>query len=164
MHHLRLAIIFPVLVLLAVSLGCDNDGQSNANAQPTPMSGTDVTGKVNAPSEQTCPTLIGGLSANDTLIVEINSTGDMTGDVTITNSTANTSAKCSGMTEDSLPPAEVTKCKVSSSSISGMKVDDEIEIVVAFSSQTKEVTLANTSGPDGITCAFVPIDTLNANN
>lgn len=88
----------------------------------------------------------------------------MTGDATITNSTANTSAKCSGMTEDSLPPAEVNGCKVSGSSISGFKVDDEVEIAVTFSSQTKEATLANISGPDGITCAFISIDTLNANN
>ncbi|GJM14812.1 MAG: hypothetical protein DHS20C13_01390 [Thermodesulfobacteriota bacterium] len=164
MNHLKLTIIFPVLVLLALSLGCDNDSQNNANAQPTPMSGTDVTGKVNAPSEQTCPTLIGGLSANDTLIVEINSTGDMTGDVTITNSSASTSAGCSGTTEDTLPPAEVKTCKVSSSNISGIKVDDILEVDVAFTTQTKEITLANLSGSTGITCAFVAIDTLNATN
>ena len=162
MKNIKLFLAVPVLLLLLV-IGCDNNN-GNANAQPAPMSGTDVTGKVNAPSERTCPTLIGGLMANDTLIVEINSTGNMTGDATITNSTASTSAQCSGTTEDTLPPAEVKSCMVSSSTISGIKVNNVLEVDVAFTVQTKEVTLANLSAPTGITCAFVTIDTLNANN
>jgi len=155
--------IIPLFFLLIFALGCDNNNPRSANAQPAPMSGTDVTGTVNAPSEETCPTLIGGLSANDTLVVEINSTGDMKGDATITNSSSATSAQCSGSTDDTLPPAEVMGCKVSSSTITGIEKDDEMEIAVTFSNQSKEVTLANLSGPQGITCAFVTIDTINAN-
>jgi len=163
MQYINLLLVLPVLFLLAVSFGCDNEN-NNAVAQPAPMSGTDVTGKVNAPSAQTCPTLIGGLSANDTIVLEITSTGDMTGNATIADSTAGTSAMCSGMTEDTLPPAEVKGCMVSSSTISGIKADDEMEIAVSFSGQSKEVTLANLSSPDGIICAFVTIETINANN
>lgn len=91
-----------------MTIGCDNENDNNANAQPSPISATDVTGKVNAPSEQTCPDLIEGLEANDTLIVEIDSTGDMTGDATITNSSAAASTKCSGTTEDT-PACSSTK-------------------------------------------------------
>lgn len=166
MRYIKLFLGIPTLFLflLALNIGCDNENNSNAAAQPAPMSGTDVTGKVNAPSEQTCPTLIGGISASDTIVVEIESTGDKSGDATITDSTAGTSAMCSGTTEDTLPPAEVKECMVSSSNISGIKADDEMEIAVSFSGQSKEVTLANLSSPDGITCAFVTIETINANN
>lgn len=151
----------PAFLLLILTLGCDEDNSnSNAIAQPISMSGTDATGKLNAASEQTCPILIGGLSAGDIIIVEIDSTGD----ATITNSTANTSAKCSGATEETLPPAEVKSCKVSSSTISGMSVDDVLEIDIAFTVDSKEITLANLSSSTGITCGFVTIDTLNATN
>jgi len=126
MKYLKIFSVLPVLFLLALSVGCDNENNNNAVAQPAPMSVTDVTGKVEAPSEQTCPTLIGGLSANDTLVIEIESTGSMAGDAAITNSTAGTSAMCSGMTEDTLPPAEVKGCKVSSSTISGIKTNDQM--------------------------------------
>ena len=51
MKRYKYALIFPIFFLLIVNLGCDNESNSNANAQPTPMSGTDVTGKVNAPSK-----------------------------------------------------------------------------------------------------------------
>ena len=47
---------------------------------------------------------------------------------------------------------------------SGIKTNDENEIVIAFSGQSKEVKLANLSSSDGITCAFVTIETINANN
>ncbi len=46
---------------------------------------------------------------------------------------------CSVMMEDRLPPAEVKECNLSSSTISGMKTNDEIVIVIAFSGQSKEV-------------------------
>ena len=158
-------LIIPTVLFLLITIGYDNNDQSNANAQPTPMSGTDVTGKVNAPSAQTCPAniLINGLEADDAVIIEINSTGDMMGAATITNSTKTTSANCSGGTDESLPPAEVRGCKVSSSTIAGFKVGDEIVIAISFSSQLKEVTL-EAPGPDSITCAFVTIETLNATN
>jgi len=164
MHNLKLNLIIPAVLLLIMTIGCDNENNNDAIAQPTPMSGTDVTGKVNAPSEQTCPNLIEGLDANDTLIVEIDSTGDMTGNAAITNSNAGTSAQCSGTTEDTLPPAEVETCKVSSSTIPGIKVDDILEIDVSFTTQSKQLSLANLSGSTGITCAFVTIETLNATN
>jgi len=63
-----------------------------------------------------------------------------------------------------IPPAEVKECNVSSSTISGIKTNDENEILIAFSGQSKEVKLANLSSSDGITCAFVTIETINANN
>jgi len=97
---MNLLLVLPVLFLLAISLGCDNESNSNAVTQPAQMLGADVTGKVNIPPEQTYPTLIGGISASDTIVVEIESIGNMTGDATITNSTAGTSAMCSGMRED----------------------------------------------------------------
>jgi hypothetical protein len=88
----------------------------------------------------------------------------MTGDATITNSTTGTSAMCSGMTEDTLPHPRVKECNVSSSTISGIKTNDEIEIVIAFSGQSKEVKLSNLSSSDGISCAFVTIETIHTNN
>ena len=100
MQYINLLLVLAVLFLLAISIGCDNESTSNAVAQPASMLGTDATGKVNIPSEQTYPTLIGGISASDTIVVEIELTRNMTGDATITNSTAGTSAMCSGMTED----------------------------------------------------------------
>jgi hypothetical protein len=93
-------LMLPVLFLLAISLGCDNESNSNAVTQPAQMLGADVTGKVNIPPEQTYSTLISGISASDTIVVEIESTGNMTGDATITNSTAGTTVMCSGMRED----------------------------------------------------------------
>ena len=163
MRNLKLVLILPALLLLPLTLGCDNENDGSAIAQPAPMSGTDVTGKVNAPSEQTCPKeiLIDGLEANDVVMIEINSTGDMMGEATITNSTKTTSASCTGGTDESLPPAEVNGCKVSSSTIAGLKIDDEITIGVFFSSQLKQVTL-EAPGSDSLTCAFVTIETVNA--
>lgn len=165
MRNLTSVLVIPALLLLLMTAGCDNENGGNAIAQPAPMSGTDVTGTVNAPSAQTCPAniLIDGLEAEDVLIIEINSTGDMMGDATITNSTKTTSASCAGGTDESLPPAEVEGCKVSSSTIPGLKVGDEIIISVSFSSQLKQVTL-EAQGSDSITCAFVTIETLNATN
>lgn len=162
MQSIKLTLALPLLLLLALSLGCDENNSNNAAAQPAPMSGTDVTGSVNAASEQTCPDLIGGLKADDTLIIEIDSTGDMTGNAKITNSTTNTTAQCSGKTEAALPPAEVKGCVVSSSTISGIKANDELLIDVGFTVQTKELSLANLSASTGLTCAFVSIDTINA--
>jgi len=158
-------LIIPAVLFLLITIGCDNNDQSNANAQPAPMSGTDVTGTVNAPSAQTCPAniLIDGLEANDVLVIEINSTGDMMADATITNSTKSTSASCSGGTDESLPPAEVKGCKVSSSTIPGLTVGDEILVGIAFSPESKQVTM-EAPGPDSLTCAFVTIETLNATN
>jgi len=45
----------------------------------------------------------------------------------------------------------------------GLKIGDEIIIALFFSSQLKQVTL-EVPGPDSLACAFVTIDTLNANN
>jgi len=47
---------------------------------------------------------------------------------------------------------------------SGIKTNDENEIVIAFSGQSKEVKFPKLSSSDGITCAFVTIETINANN
>jgi len=148
-----------------MTTGCDNENGGNAVAQPAPMSGTDVTGTVNAPSAQTCPAniLIDGLEADDVLIIEINSTGDMMGEGKITNSTKSTSASCAGTTDDTLPPADLKGCTVSSSSIPGIKVGDQIGMAIAFSVEGKQVTL-EAPGLDSITCAFVTIETLNATN
>ena len=163
MKNLRLVLILPALLLLALSLGCDNENGGSAMAQPAPMSGTDVTGRVNAPSPQTCPKeiLIDGLEANDVVMIEITSTGDMMGEATITNTTKTTSASCMGGTDESLPPAEVKGCKVSSSTIPGLKIGDEIIIGVFFSSQLKQVTL-DAPGSDSLRCAFITIETVNA--
>jgi len=160
--------LFVAVLLLLLVAGCDNDDNGNANAQPAPMSsmsGTDVTGTVNEPSAQTCPAdiLIDGLEADDVLVIEINSTGDMMGDATISNSTKSTSASCKGGTDESLPPAEVKGCKVSTSTIPGIKVNDEIVVGIAFSPESKQVTL-EAPGPDSVTCAFVTIETINATN
>jgi hypothetical protein len=53
--------------------------------------------------------------------------------------------------------------KVSSSNIPGIKVEDILELDVVFEASTKEASLANISGPGGITCAILTIETLNAN-
>ena len=159
MHVIKLSLVLLTLCLFALNLGCDDGSDGNAIAQPAPTSKTGVTGKVNTPSEQTCPTLIEGISANDTIYIEINSTGNMTGDAYITDATAGTSAECSGNTEDSLPPAHVTLCRVSGSTIPGISVDDIMEIEIEFSMQFKDVGIASPSG-----CAYITIETINANN
>jgi len=66
-------------MLLAVSLGCDNENGGTALAQPAPMSGTDFIGTVNAPLPQTCPKeiLVDGLEANDVVMIGITSIGDI---------------------------------------------------------------------------------------
>lgn len=165
MKNLKSILLIPAIFFLLLTMGCDNNEQSSANAQPAPMSGTDVTGTVNAPSAQTCPAniLIDGLDADDVLMIEINSTGDMMGEATITNSTKSTSASCTGGTDETLPPAEVKGCKVQSSSIAGIKEGDEIVVGIAFSPESKQVTL-EAPGPDSLTCAFVTIETINATN
>ena len=159
MQVINLSLVLLALCLFALNSGCDDESNGNAIAQSAPMSGTGVTGKVDAPSEQTCPTLIEGISANDKVFIEINSTGNMTGDAYITDATAGTSAMCSGITEDSLPPASVQLCKVSGSTIPGISVDDIMDIDIEFSVQNKDVGIASPSG-----CALVTIETINANN
>lgn len=165
MRIFKLTLILPLMVLTVLTAGCNNQN-NNANAQNEPgpgaaMSGTDVTGDVKAASEQGCPNLIDGLIAGDTLIVEMDSEEMKMGTAKITNSTADTSAECAGVV-DALPPAEIMSCKTTSSSIPGIKADDELEIAVTFSAQSREVALANLSSPEGITCAFLTLDTLNA--
>jgi hypothetical protein len=95
-RYIKSVLIIPAVLFLLMTVACDNENGGNAVAQPAPMSGTDVTGTVNAPSAQTCPAniLIDGLEADDVLIIEINSTGDMMGEGKITNSTKSTSASC----------------------------------------------------------------------
>ena len=53
--------------------------------------------------------------------------------------------------------------KVSSSNIPGIKVEDILELDVVFEASTKEASLANISGPGGMTGAILTIETLNAN-
>jgi hypothetical protein len=161
----KLALILPMLLFILCT-SCDSHNSRSANAQdeepsPAAMSGTDVTGAVNAPSEQTCPTLIGGIDSGDTLVVEIDVSDSTTGDVTLSNTTKGTSASCSGDV-DGVPPASLQSCKVSSSTISGIKSDDMLIVDITFSAQTKQVSLANLSAPTGITCAYVTIETLDA--
>lgn len=165
MNFHKLALILPML-LFFLCTSCDGHNSRSANAQdeepsPAAMSGTDVTGTVNAPSEQTCPTLIGGIDSGDTLVVEIDVSNSTTGDVALSNTTKGTSVSCSGEV-DGVPPASLESCKVSSSGISGIKPDDTLTVDITFSTQTKQLSLANLSAPNGITCAFVKIETLDA--
>ena len=165
MKKVNLSLIIPVLFLTILALGCDNDGSSNANAQPSPMSGTDATGTINAPSAQTCPAniMIEGFKAQDVVTFEMIPTQNGMGEVTITNLTANTTAKCTSMAD---PPliSEVMGCTVSSSNIAGIEVNDTLDISVAFTSQTKEIEFANLSGSSGLECAFANLDTISATN
>ncbi len=50
MQYINLLLVLPVLFLLAICIGCDNESNSNAVAQPDLMLGTEVTGKVNITS------------------------------------------------------------------------------------------------------------------
>lgn len=165
MKNLNLVLIIPALLLIAVTMGCDNDGSRSANAQPSPISGTDVTGTINAPSAQTCPAnvMIEGFKAQDVVTLEVIPTQDAMGEATITNLTADTVAKCTGMAD---PPliSEVMGCTVSSSNISGIAANDMLDISIAFSSQTKEFQIANLSGSTGLECAIANLDTINATN
>lgn len=165
MKNINIILIIPVLFLFALAIACDNDGSGNANAQPSPMEGTDATGTVRAPSAQTCPAnvMIEGLKAQDVVVLEIIPAQNLTGEATITNLTANTSAKCSGMID---PPliSEAMGCIVSSSNIPGIAVSDMLDISVAFSSQVKEIEFANLSGSTGLECAFANLDIISATN
>ena len=165
MNKVKLLMIFPAFFILLFATGCDNDNNNgNAVAQPAPMSGTDVTGTVNSPSEQTCPAniMIEGFKAQDMVILEIDITGSMMGEATITNSSEGTSAKCFGMV-DGPQPAEIMSCTVSATNIAGIAVNDILAISVAFSSQTKGVEFINMSGQTGLECAFLTLETLNVN-
>lgn len=158
-------ILLPMLFLLILNLGCDNESNGSAAAQPTPMSGTDATGTVNAASEQTCPAnvMIEGLKAQDAVTLQMIPTQNGMGEATITNLTANTTAKCTGMVDDPLI-SEAMGCTVSSSNIEGIAVNDTLDISVAFSSQVKEIEFANLSGSSGIECAFANLDSLSTTN
>ena len=165
MKKVNLSLIIPVLFLTIIALGCDNEGNSNANAQPSTMERTDATGTVKAPSAQTCPAnvMIEGFKAQDVVTLEIIPAENLMGDATITNLTADTVAKCTGMID---PPliSEAMGCTVSSSNIAGIAVNDTLDISVAFSSQVKEIEFANLSGSTGLECAFANLDTISATN
>lgn len=158
-------ILIPLLLITLMSTACDdNNNGANAQVEPGPgetVSSTVVTGPVQAQSEQGCPRLIDGLMADDNITVQIESDNMKSGTAKITNMSTGDEAECSGEV-DEIPPAEVKSCKASSSTIPGIKSDDEIELSIAFSAQTREVSLANLSSSDGLTCAFLTLDTLSA--
>ena len=165
MKNLSLLLFMPLLLIIAASLGCDNDGNGNANAQPSPMSGTDAMGTINAPSAQTCPAnvMIEGFKTQDVVTLEFIPAQNGMGEATITNLTADTTFKCAGTAD---PPliSEVNSCIVSSSNIPGIAVNDMLDISIAFSSQTKGFQIANLSGSTGLECAIANLDTINATN
>lgn len=158
-------VLIPLLLITIMSAGCD-DNNNGANAQDPPGPGetessTVVTGSVQAQSEQGCPRLIDGLMAGDNITLQIESDSMKSGMAKITNSNTGDEADCAGDV-DEFPPAAIMSCKASSSTIPGIKSGDELELSVAFSAQTREVSLANISSSDGITCAFLTLDTLSA--
>ncbi|MEM7007676.1 MAG: hypothetical protein AAF462_00910 [Thermodesulfobacteriota bacterium] len=166
MKNLRLILVIPTLLLLIGVVACDeNNGSDNANAQPAPMSGTDVMGTINPPSAQTCPenVMIEGFKSQDVITLKMIPTQDGMAEATITNLTANTTAVCAGMADVPLI-SEVMSCSVSSSNIEGVAVNDMLELSVAFSSQLKEIVFANLSGSMGLECAFANLDTISASN
>ena len=167
MKNIKLVLLIPALFLIAITIGCDSDGNGNgvANAQPAPMSGTDVMGTINAPSAQTCPAnvMIEGFKSQDVVTLDIIPTTNAMGEATITNLTANTTATCTGMAD---PPliSEVMSCLVSSSNIPGIAENDLLDVSVAFSSQTKGFQIVNQSGSTGLECAIATLDTISASN
>ena len=129
------------------------------------MSGTDAMGTINAPSAQTCPAnvMIEGFKPQDVVTLEMTPAENAMGEATITNLTADTTAKCTGIAD---PPliSEVNSCIVSSSNISGVAVNDMLDVSVAFSSETKGFQVVNLSGSTGLECAIATLDTINATN
>ena len=153
----------PLLLLALISSGCD-DNNNSASAQDEPgaaESSTVVTGIVQAASEQGCPRLIDGLKAGDMITLEIEADGMKSGSAKLTNQATGTDAECAGEV-DEIPPAEIMSCSAKDSTIPGIKPGDMLELSVAFSSQIREVSLANFSSPDGITCGFLTLDLLSA--
>ncbi len=165
MKNLRFILVLPAILLITIAIGCDSDGSGNANAQPSTMERTDAMGTVKAPSAQTCPAniMIEGLKFQDVVTLEMIPAQGLMAEATITNLTADTTAKCTGMAD---PPliTEAMGCTVSSSNIPGIEVNDILDISVAFSSQVKEIEFANLSGTSGLECAFANLDTISATN
>jgi len=124
-----------------------------------PMSMTKAEGTVDSVGEG-C-TGIDGLETGDGIDVEIVVTGMGAGNATVTNTSTGDEATCDMgfiQQEKNNLPANILCMPIKSSNISGLPVNDVLEIGVSFSTDLNQLTVINATTMDCVNITMTSLD------
>ena len=166
------------LLFVLFAVGCDNDNESNAQDMgevPAPgaeQASTTFSGQVIAPGDESCTGGIAGIMDGDGIEVVMTPTMGKAGTATVSvNQGSDGTIDCmadGGEFENiDLPPSSFIVCKATtvSEQITGVKVGDEMSIVIEFSGESPEIKQAAiVVMASGGGCMLVRLDSFSASS